>query len=279
MVLIREFRVLLPMTVEEYKIGQLYSVAETSKEVTGGGDGVEVLENKPYTRQKRGPSGEMVEESGQYTYKKYHLEHKVPGFIRALAPKGSLEVDEEAYNAYPYCCTVIKNPGYMKDKMELRIETWHIQDDGKQENVHQLPPEKLKDRDVQVIDIANDHISSSDYKESEDPSKFKSEKTGRGPLGKDWKETTKPLMCCYKLVTFNFQWWGLQRRVESFVMRQERRLFTLFHRQVFCSIDRYHGMTMEDIRAIEDQTKAELDKGRCEGEVRGFSAAKDKDES
>lgn len=45
--------------------------------------------------------------SGQYTYKIYHLASKVPAFIRLLAPKGSLEIHEEAWNAYPYCRTVI----------------------------------------------------------------------------------------------------------------------------------------------------------------------------
>ena len=32
---------------------------------------------------------------------------KVPSFIQWLAPKGSLEIHEEAWNAYPYCRTVI----------------------------------------------------------------------------------------------------------------------------------------------------------------------------
>ena len=31
-----------------------------------------------------------------------------------VAPKGSLEIHEEAWNAYPYCKTVLSNPGYMK---------------------------------------------------------------------------------------------------------------------------------------------------------------------
>lgn len=35
-------------------------------------------------------------------------------------------------------------------------------------------------RDVIHIDIANDPITSSDFKEHEDPTKFKSVKTGRG---------------------------------------------------------------------------------------------------
>ena len=63
---------------------------------------------------------------GQYTYKIYRLESKVskiqlpcqlstvfrtchiniyqvPGWIKMIAPAGSLEVHEEAWNAYPYC--------------------------------------------------------------------------------------------------------------------------------------------------------------------------------
>lgn len=55
--------------------------------------------------------------------------------------------------------------------------------------VHELSPEKLKQREVQIIDIGNDSISSSDYKEDEDPKKFKSQKCGRGPLQGNWIET------------------------------------------------------------------------------------------
>lgn len=71
--------------------------------------------------------------------------------------------------------------------------------------------EKLKQREVIFIDIANDPIASGDYKEDEDPIKFKSQKTGRGPLvGPDWKEKVNPVMTCYKLVTVEFKWFGLQ---------------------------------------------------------------------
>ena len=38
--------------------------------------------------------------------------------------------------------------------------------------------------------------------------------------------------------------------------------------QVFCWIDRYHGMTMDDIRALEEETKKELDEERAKGEIR-----------
>lgn len=52
---------------------------------------------------------------------------------------------------------------------------------------HKLKGEKLKLREVVTVDIANDSVKPSDYKEDEDPTKFKSEKTGRGPLtGPQW---------------------------------------------------------------------------------------------
>ena len=41
--------------------------------------------------------------------------------------------------------------------------------------------------------------------------------------------------------------------------QQERRIFTNFHRMVFCWMDKWFGLTMDDIRAIEDKTKKELD--------------------
>lgn len=46
--------------------------------------------------------------------------------------------------------------------------------------------------------------------------------------------------------------------VESKIQKAERRMFTLFHRDVFCLIDEWHGKTIEEIRQIEQQTQAEL---------------------
>lgn len=272
--LIKEFRVTLPLTVEEYQVGQLYSVAEVSKNETGGGEGIEVLKNEPFTNY---PMLGGKYSSGQYTYKIYHLASKVPAFIRLLAPKGSLEVHEEAWNAYPYCRTVITNPKWMKEKFIVSVETLHVDvGEDELENAHELPAEKLKQREVVYIDIANDPVTAADYKESEDPTKWKSVKTGRGPLvGPDWKKKAQPVMTCYKLVTCEFKWFGLQSRIESFIQKSERRLFTIFHRQVVCWLDSWHGLTMQDIRELEDKTKEELDKQRHVGEVRGMRAESD----
>lgn len=65
-------------------MGQLYSVAEASKNETGGGEGVEVLVNEPYERDG---------ERGQYTHKIYHLQryvkHFIPGAGEVRRPRGT----------------------------------------------------------------------------------------------------------------------------------------------------------------------------------------------
>jgi len=254
------------MTVEEYQVAQLYSVAEASKNETGGGEGVEVLQNEPY---EKVPLLNGKFNQGQYTHKIYHLASKVPYWIKMVAPKGSLEIHEKAWNAYPYCKTVLTNPGYMKDNFYIVIETYHLPDDGHQENVHELEGKKLKQRQVVHMDIANDTVLANDYKKDEDPTSFKSEKTGRGPLQGEWQKSADPVMTAYKLVTIQFKWWGLQDRVENFFHSTQQRLFLNFHRQVFCWMDKWHGMTMADIRELEDRTKRELDEERSKGEIRG----------
>ena len=90
------------------------------------------------------------------------------------------------------------------------------------------------------IDIAKDEVSPADYKPDEDPKTFKSTKTGRGPLtSPTWKNEVDPVMTCYKLVTIEFKWFGLQTKVEDFIFKTEKRLFLNQHRQVFCWIDKW----------------------------------------
>jgi hypothetical protein len=54
----------------QYQVAQLYSVAEASKNNTGGGEGIEVLRNEPFDDH---PLLNGQYSKGQYTYKIYHL--------------------------------------------------------------------------------------------------------------------------------------------------------------------------------------------------------------
>ena len=263
---IKEYQITMPMTVEEYEGAQLFAVAETSKAETGGGKGVEVQKNEPYDENhekyiplKGGYS------KGQYTQKIYHLGQALPDWIKKVLPNGSLEIHEESWNAYPYCITVLSHP-----KFEAIVETYHKEGRGDEDNVHELDSQKLNERTVVNIDIANDSVDANDYKEDEDPKTFKSVKTGRGPLEGDWKNSVDPVMTVYKLVTVKVQVpWGMQTLVENFIHTEQKRLLTNFNRKLFCWTDKWHGMKMADIRALEEETKRKLDEERAKGEIRG----------
>ncbi|KAG1686947.1 Phosphatidylinositol transfer protein alpha isoform [Nymphon striatum] len=270
-----------------YQVGQLYSVAEMSKNETGGGEGVEIKKNQPYKAEEF-PDKKMAD--GQYTHKIYHIDQKINKYMRKLVPKGSLEFHEEAWNAYPHCRTgfcelfliqfyflfnmklllcneEVTNPKYMKEKFKMIIETVHKEDRGESENAVNLSPELLEKREIIYIDISQDSIK--DYKKENDPKLFKSEKTGRGPLTGDWMQTCTPIMCAYKVVVLDIQLRLIQNMVQKYAMTQEQNLFHKFHCEVFCWIDKWIELSMEDIRSLENKTQEVLDEERDKGEVKG----------
>jgi len=257
----KEFRIVLPLTTEEYRVGQLYSVAKSCQLETKGDSGVEVLKNEEYDNE----SGK-----GQYTSKVYHLGSRLPGWIAALAPAEALKLEEEAWNAFPNCKTQLALP-VMGDRFTFRIESKHFDNDrGERENVFELPDGDLKSLEVEKIDITNKAlISADDYKEELDPALVGSEKTGRGPLAANWESTCEPVMCAYKLVTVEFRWWGLQTRIQSYIMGMETAIFAKFHRQLFCWLDEWHGMSMEDVREMEDRVAQELAAALADAPTKG----------
>ncbi|XGW16419.1 hypothetical protein V3C99_001689 [Haemonchus contortus] len=252
--LIKEYRILLPMTVEEYRIAQLYMIQKKSRLDSHGKDsGVEILSNKPY---KDGPGG-----SGQYTFKIYHIGSKIPLWIRSVLPTSALEAHEEAWNAYPYTKTRYSTP--MMDRFSLEVETMYFNDPGNQNNVFNLNAEDLKNRIVDVMDFVKDPISSGDYCAEEDPKLYRSQKTGRGPLNEDWVKDCvragKPIMCAYKMCRVEFRYWGLQTRAERWIHDLALRNTMLrAHRQAWAWQDEWVGLTMADIRRLEAEAAEHL---------------------
>ncbi|XP_060803538.1 cytoplasmic phosphatidylinositol transfer protein 1 [Amyelois transitella] len=136
-------------------------------------------------------------------------------------------------------------------KFSISIQTRYEDNNGTNDNCLGLTPEELEQRDVDFLDIAYDEIKPHHYKEAEDPKFFKSEKTGRGPLVEGWRDTQKPIMCCYKLVNVKFEVWGLQTKVEEYVQGAIREILLLGHRQAFAWMDDWYNMTIEDVREYE----------------------------
>uniref|UniRef100_A0A8C3P7Q8 Phosphatidylinositol transfer protein membrane associated 1 n=1 Tax=Chrysemys picta bellii TaxID=8478 RepID=A0A8C3P7Q8_CHRPI len=247
--LIKEYHILLPMSLEEYQVAQLYMIQKKSREESSGeGSGVEILANRPYSD---GPGG-----SGQYTHKIYHVGSHIPSWFRALLPKAALQVEEESWNAYPYTRTRYTCP--FVEKFSIEIETYYRPDAGKQTNVFNLTAAEKRQRILDTIDIVRDPISPNEYKVEEDPKLYRSAKTGRGPLGDEWLEgamAAGPLMCAYKLCKVEFRYWGMQSKIEQFIHDVGlRKVMLRAHRQAWCWQDEWTELTMEDIRQLEEET-------------------------
>uniref|UniRef100_A0A452TC31 Phosphatidylinositol transfer protein membrane associated 2 n=1 Tax=Ursus maritimus TaxID=29073 RepID=A0A452TC31_URSMA len=252
--IIKEYRIPLPMTVEEYRIAQLYMIQKKSRNETyGEGSGVEILENRPYTD---GPGG-----SGQYTHKVYHVGMHIPGWFRSILPKAALRVVEESWNAYPYTRTRFTCP--FVEKFSIDIETFYKTDAGENPNVFSLSPVEKNQLTIDFIDIVKDPVPPNEYKTEEDPKLFHSIKTQRGPLSDNWIEEYKqqvfPIMCAYKLCKVEFRYWGMQSKIERFIHDTGlRKVMVRAHRQAWCWQDEWYGLNMENIRELEKEAQLML---------------------
>ncbi|XP_048199019.1 membrane-associated phosphatidylinositol transfer protein 2 isoform X6 [Perognathus longimembris pacificus] len=252
--IIKEYRIPLPMTVEEYRIAQLYMIQKKSRNETHGeGSGVEILENRPYTD---GPGG-----SGQYTHKVYHVGMHIPSWFRSILPKAALRVVEESWNAYPYTRTRFTCP--FVEKFSIDIETFYKTDAGENPDVFSLSPVEKNQLITDFIDIVKDPVPPNEYKTEEDPKLFQSAKTHRGPLSDNWIEEYKkrllPVMCAYKLCKVEFRYWGMQSKIERFIHDTGlRRVMVRAHRQAWCWQDEWYGLSMENIRELEREAQLML---------------------
>ena len=110
--LITEYRILLPLTLEEYNKGQRYTIMDMNKSNTGGGEGIEYIENEPYTAEDG--------KEGQYTHLLYKFESRVPRMIRAIAPSGSFDMFEQSWDSFPKRRTLMNNK-FLETKFVMKI--------------------------------------------------------------------------------------------------------------------------------------------------------------
>ncbi|KAK1162789.1 cytoplasmic phosphatidylinositol transfer protein 1-like isoform X1 [Acipenser oxyrinchus oxyrinchus] len=242
--LLKEYRICMPLTVEEYRIGQLYTISKHSHEESDKGEGVEVVRNEPHI--------DPVHGEGQFTEKRVHLSSKLPSWARAVVPR-IFYITEKAWNYYPY--TITEYTCSFLPKFSIHIETKYEDNCGDNENIFNTDKNN-SEREVCFLDIAYDDIPDRHYKSSEDLRCFKASiKTGRGPLKEGWREKDKPVMCSYKLVSVKFEVWGLQTRVEQFVHKVISDILLIGHRQAFAWVDEWCNMTMDEVRRYERDTQ------------------------
>lgn len=239
MVVTKEYVIPLPMSVDEYNIGQLWIDAEARKKETN----IEMITDEPCV---------FEDIEGRHTYKLTKNDSRVPSFVRYLAPSGSLDVYEEVWNSYPKCKATITN-GLLKDRFHISMKIFYVPDDaGTTKNFYKLP--NYDEIERVIIDIANDSVSNN--KAETDPSRFVSEKTGRGKLGKNWienlqsgEQTKYPYMCCYVQAEVQLKIPTLQAKIENMIQSSVRGILTNRNRELFCAIDKWYDLKPDEIGA------------------------------
>ena len=224
-----EWRIELPFTVEELEIGRRYTTIMMSKLETGGGEGVEIVVNEPREGPILGEASGAVFQS-QFTHKVLHLSSKVPKTLRYLAPKGSLEVHEKSWNAFPYTRTYLTNH-YMKDAFHFDIETQHVTGGADRYNIHNLDTATLERREVIKLDLSR--VEPSDDHEETDPTICSMERKSVSLEDGVWVDNngdSVPVATVYSLQRITFVWWGLQTKMESMIVKAQNRLLTNYYR-------------------------------------------------
>jgi len=143
---------------------------------------------------------------------------------------------------------------FLGDRFSIVIESMHLPDAGTTENALGADVGVLSKRKVEFLDICTPTEDAS-----LDPTKIGCPRAGRGPLEPGWQTSAKPIMCCYKLVTIQARIFGLQGKLESTIEKAQADLLLRFSKQVYCLMNDWYGMSMDDIRIYEERIKQELD--------------------
>jgi len=253
MVLTKEYRIPLPFTLEEFRVGHIYMIAKTAKQATDGNDGVELISSTEFESKKLG--------KGVYRRRVFHLGRtwKLPDWSSRIISENVLRVEEETWDCYPYIKTVYTCPLFGTERCKITALTIYKENDrGESDNVHNIKKTSTNGNiDVDVLDISQERLDSKHYKTEEDPSLFTSKLTNRAPLPHNWMEKTTPIMCAYKLVTVQFDYWGLRSRVEPYVHQIFRNVYLQSHQQVFCWMDEWINKSLTDICLLEEEMSRE----------------------
>ncbi|KAM0675397.1 hypothetical protein GVAV_001224 [Gurleya vavrai] len=242
-----EFRIVLPVNLEQYNISQLFIVAQLSKSESTGDTSIKILENVDHIHEVFGECRKTV--------KIMNLNSKVPSFIRAIVPsKKALRLEETSFNAYPRCNTNYKNLYFSESTFKMQVDSFHKEGADFEENVMNLPENIWKKTKIVNLDISENIINKIF-----DPKNFK----GGVIDGKGWiercKENNVPLMTCYKHVTVEVNFFPFGS-IAGKICDKMKEIFLEAHQRIYCEMDQWINLKIQDIRDIEEETKNELEK-------------------
>ncbi|CAF0741267.1 unnamed protein product [Didymodactylos carnosus] len=275
----KEFRIPLPLTVDEYKIGQQWTELQILRETWISCQNCVTFIDEPKKEYEISASVHRPLK-GIHTHKKYNLTNQTPKFLDLISSKSSgngIELDECSWYDYPYTLTIIKNEEH---RITITIQSVYLQDSGTTDNPFHLTKDQLDKRTIEIINIASK--VNDDYKKEEDPLLCQSKKIERNPFSKSWWESLTsnhqhnqaekhssqlddvPIMCCYKLVEISTDEKSKLKAFiantvsSSLIFNAQKEIYHRFHQKLFCNIDNWYELSLITIHEDEERLKRQI---------------------
>lgn len=235
--LIREVQYVLPMSVEEYKVGYLYSHHGYRQRNATKVKAVPIA-FAPY---------KTSDTEALYQHQMLTLKG-LPTWTTAWLPGASAGVDCKTWIEYPHVYASYSIP-FLGDKLSFSVETLHVPNDrGGLKNALGLSPVELRIRQVVKGDITNDHqVGMVNGLGSEDPKRFRSAQ-GRGPLKGNWKASCEPVMGVYSIIRVQAKLMEpFRSKVQEYVATNVQEILLTVARMSFCWIDKWSSLSESEV--------------------------------
>ncbi|CAF4178340.1 unnamed protein product [Rotaria sp. Silwood2] len=219
---LKEYRIPIPLNLDEYRLGQQWTEIELLKETLqtcstcitiyeniSEQERLDIINEKiPITLKTNITSSTLM------THKKYNIKDQTPKFLELffLKSKNDLILDEYSWDNWPYTLTIIENIDYY---IRIIIQSYYINNNlsiinNNSQLYFTLNDEQIKSlKDYEIINIAERLDEKKDYRLDEDPTRNLSiKKPNILPLqlNTKWYENwpnNQSSMCVYKLIELN----------------------------------------------------------------------------
>ena len=266
---VHEYRVVLPFSMDEFKLGIRYLCARQKEEMldSSNGEKVHCVERTPFTgvphvvkTHGRVADRAGLTSSGTYIHNRLFLGSRFPAWVSYIVPNSAMYVREECWNSWPYSFTRYTSELF-PTQLDYTIESLHVEGsdvENRDDVFADQTPAELKKRQIEILDIAKPAGSTGGVVQG-DPLEYRSVKTGRGPLsGPNWWASSAwsgPKMSVYKRCQCHARFFP--ESVEHAILHSTvRDLGTHCFRNMFCWMDQWVELSTQSVDAWEKRTDA-----------------------
>ena len=234
---IHEYRITLPMTEEEYYVGNLFSQVKTRQ----------MDDKQPIDRVRLVQEVDLGNDGFVYTQQLTSASTRIPHLLAAILPNiDDIYLKWERWENFRNAGREEVSCDYFGDSFKVKIFYYTRPDRGESENVFDHLPKKIVDnRKIHHFDLLEPV-----FDEGEDFSTFRSKKGGVGPLDADWKQKTDSVTTIYCLFIAQFTFSIIdpinEKVLNSIVKSTELEFVKLAHRIVVW-MDLWHGLSIPDL--------------------------------